>query len=66
MYSSLKQAIFRENRLCLSKVISNFVRKNRPGNMKKKCQTGTLYQEISRRPLGIKIRDWYQKLAEGM
>ncbi len=65
MYSSLKQAILRENRLSLSKVITNFMRKNRPGNMKK-CQTGPLYQEISRPPLGIKIRDWYRNLAEGM
>jgi hypothetical protein len=28
--------------------------------MRKISKTGPLYQGISRRPLGIKIRDWYQ------
>jgi hypothetical protein len=46
MYFSLKQAIFRENRLSLSEVMSNFVRKKGPGNMKKMPNWPTLPRDF--------------------
>jgi hypothetical protein len=55
----LKQAIIQKNRLRPSKVTNNLVRACIAGNTKNK-QNFTLYQGISRQPLGIKIRDWYQ------
>jgi hypothetical protein len=49
----LKQAVIRKNRLRPSKFMNNLVRACIAGNAKNK-------QGISRQPVGIKIREWYQ------